>query len=389
MTEASEKTEAQTRTPKHTINERPKILDVRNLKTYFNVDGGTVRAVDGVSFYVRRGESLGIVGESGSGKSVTQISILGLIPTPPGRIAGGEIFFKGEDLLKKSDKEMRKIRGNQISMIWQDPMTSLNPFLRISRQLMEPLRIHKNMGKVEARKKAIEMLDKVGIPDAAARIDQYPHQFSGGMRQRVMIAMALLCEPTLLIADEPTTALDVTIQAQILELIKSLRTDFGTSVVTITHDLGVVAGISDRVIVMYAGQVMEEATADDLFYHPAHPYMVGLLKSVPRLDRGRVEELIPIEGLPPDTSQEIPGCPFAARCSWAVDKCRQKFPNPIEFEDGHRSFCWRAREVYAAKLGTRSEPGHAHEVEARIRAGGTIEVDSKDASPKDEGGDDV
>src|SRR5690554_442791 len=389
MTEATQKPEAQTRTPKLTLNERPKILDVRNLKTYFNIDGGTVRAVDGVSFYVRRGESVGIVGESGSGKSVTQISILGLIPTPPGRIAGGEIFFQGEDLLKKSKTEMRKIRGNQISMIWQDPMTSLNPFLRISKQLMEPLQIHKNMDKAEARQKAIAMLDKVGIPGAAQRIDQYPHQFSGGMRQRVMIAMALLCEPTLLIADEPTTALDVTIQAQILELIKSLRTDFGTSMVTITHDLGVVAGISDRVIVMYAGRIMEEAKADDLFYTPAHPYTVGLLKSVPRLDRGRVEELIPIEGLPPDTSLDIPGCPFADRCSWALDKCRQQFPEPVDFGGGHRSYCWRAKEVYAAKLGTRSAPGHAHAVEARIRAGGSIELDATNASQKDQGGDDV
>jgi len=389
MTEATQKPEAQTRTPKLTLNERPKILDVRNLKTYFNIDGGTVRAVDGVSFYVRRGESVGIVGESGSGKSVTQISILGLIPTPPGRIAGGEIFFQGEDLLKKSKTEMRKIRGNQISMIWQDPMTSLNPFLRISKQLMEPLQIHKNMDKAEARQKAIAMLDKVGIPGAAQRIDQYPHQFSGGMRQRVMIAMALLCEPALLIADEPTTALDVTIQAQILELIKSLRTDFGTSVVTITHDLGVVAGISDRVIVMYAGRIMEEAKADDLFYLPAHPYTVGLLKSVPRLDRGRVEELIPIEGLPPDTSKDIPGCPFADRCPWAVDKCRQQFPEPVDFGDGHRSYCWRAQEVYAAQLGTRSAPGHAHKIEAQIRAGGSIEIDAKNASQQNEGGDDV
>jgi oligopeptide transport system ATP-binding protein len=351
-----------------------------------------------VSFSVRKGESVGIVGESGSGKSVTQISILGLIPSPPGRIAGGEILFQGEDLLKKSRKELRRIRGNKISMIWQDPMTSLNPFLRISRQLMEPLRVHKGMEKAAARQKAIEMLEKVGIPGAAQRIDQYPHQFSGGMRQRVMIAMALLCEPDLLIADEPTTALDVTIQAQILELIKSLRTDFGTSVVTITHDLGVVAGVSDRVIVMYAGRIMEEASANDLFHSPSHPYTVGLLKSVPRLDRGRVEELIPIEGRPPDTSKDIPGCPFADRCPWAVEKCREEFPEAVEFGPGHRSFCWRADEVNAANLGTKSKPGHAHEVEQRIRAGGTIEVPTKNATPSEatpsesergQGGDDV
>lgn len=373
MTEAATKTQPAS-TPEE--DTRPKILEVKNLKTYFSSDGGTVRAVDGVSFWVREGESVGIVGESGSGKSVTQISILGLIPSPPGRIAGGEILFRGEDLLKKSAKELRDIRGNQISMIWQDPMTSLNPFLRISRQLMEPLRIHKGMDKQRARKAAIEMLDKVGIPGAAERIDQYPHQFSGGMRQRVMIAMALLCQPKLLIADEPTTALDVTIQAQILELIKALRTDLGTSVVTITHDLGVVAGISDRVIVMYAGRIMEEAPADALFYSPAHPYTVGLLKSVPRLDRGRVESLIPIEGRPPDTSKDIPGCPFVDRCPWAVEKCRQRFPEPVDLGGGHRSFCWRADEVFAAGLGTNAPAGHAHAVEAKIRAGGTIDVSS-------------
>ncbi len=360
------------------------LLEVKNLKTYFSTDEGTVRAVDGVSFAVKKGESLGIVGESGSGKSVTQISILGLIPSPPGKIVDGEILFRGENLLEKSDKELRRIRGNKISMIWQDPMTSLNPFLRISKQLVEPLRLHKGMSKAAAKQKAIEMLDKVGIPGAAERIDQYPHQFSGGMRQRVMIAMALLCEPELLIADEPTTALDVTIQAQILELIKSLREEYGTSVVTITHDLGVVAGMADRIIVMYAGRIMEEAPARELFHHPSHPYTVGLLKSVPRLDRGRAEELIPIEGRPPDTSKDIPGCPFVDRCPWAVDKCHKEFPEVTTFGDGHRSACWRADEVYAAGLGTKAEPGHVHQVEQRIRAGGTIDVDEAQ-----QGGDDA
>ncbi|QDG54551.1 ABC transporter ATP-binding protein [Persicimonas caeni] len=383
MTETAAKNEKST--AKSTLDERPKILEVKNLKTHFKTDEGVVRAVDGVSFAVRKGESLGIVGESGSGKSVTQISILGLIPSPPGEIVDGQILFQGEDLLEKKDKELRKIRGNKISMIWQDPMTSLNPFLRISKQLIEPLRLHKGMDKAAAKQKAIEMLDKVGIPGAAERIDQYPHQFSGGMRQRVMIAMALLCEPELLIADEPTTALDVTIQAQILELIKSLRKDFGTSVVTITHDLGVVAGMADRIIVMYAGRMMEEAPARELFHHPAHPYTVGLLKSVPRLDRGRTDELIPIEGRPPDTSKDIPGCPFVDRCPWAIDKCHKEFPEPKTFGDGHRSFCWRADEVYAAKLGSKSSSERVHEIEQKVRAGETIDTTAADAA----GGDDV
>ena len=350
------------------------LLEIQNLKTHFFVEGGVVRAVDGVSMHVRRGECLGVVGESGSGKSVTQITVMGLIPRPPGRIVGGRILFNGEDLLKKSAAELRSLRGNRISMIWQDPMTSLNPFLRVSRQLIEPLQIHRNMGKEEARKVAIEMLEKVGIPGAPQRFDQYPHQFSGGMRQRVMIAMALLCQPELLIADEPTTALDVTIQAQILELIKDLRRDFGTSVVMITHDLGVVAGMADRVVVMYAGKVMEEAPSMELFHRPAHPYTVGLLKSVPRLDRGRAERLIPIEGRTPDTSKEIIGCPFEPRCRWAIDKCRKEFPSEHVLSEGHISFCWRAEEVYAAKLGSHASVAHVAEVEKKIADGGVITV---------------
>ncbi|MFP4597339.1 MAG: ABC transporter ATP-binding protein [Persicimonas sp.] len=385
MTEAAPKTKD---APKG--DQRPKILEVKNLKTHFRTDEGTVRAVDGIEFSVAEGESLGIVGESGSGKSVTQISILGLIPTPPGEIVDGQILFQGEDLLEKSDKELRRIRGNKISMIWQDPMTSLNPFLRISKQLIEPLQLHKGMNKEDAKQRAIEMLDLVGIPGAAERIDQYPHQFSGGMRQRVMIAMALLCEPELLIADEPTTALDVTIQAQILELIKALRKDFGTSVVTITHDLGVIAGMADRIIVMYAGRVMEEAPAKELFHRPAHPYTVGLLKSVPRLDKGRSAKLIPIEGRPPDTSKEIPGCPFVARCPWSVEKCENEFPDPVTFSSGHRSYCWRASEVYAANLGTKAEPGHVLDIEKKVRNGGTIETSPADTDSADNeaGGDD-
>lgn len=343
------------------------LLEVQDLKTYFKTDEGVVRAVDGVSYTLRRGECLGVVGESGSGKSVTQITLLGLIPQPPGFIAGGKVLFKGEDLLQMSTRELRKIRGNRISMIWQDPMSSLNPFLKVSSQLIEPLRVHKGMSKPEARKVAIAMLEKVGIPGAAERFDMYPHQFSGGMRQRVMIAMALLCEPELLIADEPTTALDVTIQAQILELIKDLRSSLGTSVILITHDLGVVAGMADRIIVMYAGRAMEEAPSGALFYTPSHPYTVGLLRSVPRLDRGDEGRLIPIDGKPPNVSKPIPGCPFAPRCLWAQDKCHNEFPEPVEFEDGHRSYCWRAKEVREAELGTRATAEHIDAVERRIR----------------------
>ncbi|TXD37774.1 ABC transporter ATP-binding protein [Lujinxingia vulgaris] len=339
------------------------LLKVRDLKTYFDTDDGEVRAVDGVSFEIKRGECVGVVGESGSGKSVCQISILGLIPSPPGRIAGGEVTFDGRDLLGASKKQLRSIRGNEISMIWQDPMSSLNPFLKISRQLIEPLQTHQGLSKEEAREKAIAMLEKVGIPGPRERIDQYPHQFSGGMRQRVMIAMALLCEPKLLIADEPTTALDVTIQAQILELIKDLRTDLGTSVIVITHDLGVVAGMADRIIVMYAGRVMEVTAADKLFESPGHPYTVGLLKSVPRLDRGHEERLIPIEGRPPDTSKPIPGCPFAPRCAWAVSKCHSERPPLFEVAPGHRSACWRASEVYQARLGSKASTARVTRVE--------------------------
>ena len=339
------------------------LLKVRDLKTYFDTDDGEVRAVDGVSFEIKRGECVGVVGESGSGKSVCQISILGLIPSPPGRIAGGEVTFDGRDLLGASKKQLRSIRGNEISMIWQDPMSSLNPFLKISRQLIEPLQTHQGLSKEEAREKAIAMLEKVGIPGPRERIDQYPHQFSGGMRQRVMIAMALLCEPKLLIADEPTTALDVTIQAQILELIKDLRRDLGTSVIVITHDLGVVAGMADRIIVMYAGRVMEVTAADKLFESPGHPYTVGLLKSVPRLDRGHEERLIPIEGRPPDTSKPIPGCPFAPRCAWAVSKCTRERPPLFEVAPGHRSACWRASEVYQARLGSKATTARVTRVE--------------------------
>lgn len=351
------------------VPEEEPLLKVQELKTYFETDEGTVRAVDGVSFELKRGECLGVVGESGSGKSVSQISILGLIPSPPGRIAGGSVTFDGEELIGAPQKRLRQLRGNKISMIWQDPMSSLNPFLKISRQLVEPLEVHKGLRGEEAREKAIEMLEKVGIPGARERFDQYPHQFSGGMRQRVMIAMALLCQPELLIADEPTTALDVTIQAQILGLIRDLREDLGTSVILITHDLGVVAGMADRIIVMYAGRIMERASADALFRRPSHPYTVGLLKSVPRLDRGNVDRLIPIDGRPPDVSKPIPGCPFAERCGWAQERCFKERPPVAKIADDQESACWRAEEVYAAELGSRAAPEWVVAVEKAAKKG--------------------
>lgn len=353
------------------------LLELKNLKTYFKTDEGIVRAVDGVSYQVMPGESLGVVGESGSGKSVTQIAVLGLIPQPPGFIPGGEILFKGQDLLKMSKADLRKIRGNRISMIWQDPMTSLNPFLKVSRQLIEPLQVHQNLGTEDARAKAIKMLERVGIPAPSERFDQYPHQFSGGMRQRVMIAMALLNEPELLIADEPTTALDVTIQAQILELMKDLRRDLGTGLIIITHDLGVVAGMADRIVVMYAGRIVESAAARELFERPAHPYTVGLLKSVPRLDRGRAERLIPIEGRPPNVSKPIQGCAFAPRCAWATVQCHKEWPPAVEVEPGRVAHCWRATEVFEAELGTHATSEKVEKFEKQAR---DSHVEPKDAN---------
>ena len=323
------------------------LLSVRDLRTWFDEDGRVVRAVDGVSFDLRRGETLGIVGESGSGKSVTSLSIMGLIPTPPGRIAGGDIVFDGASLLTASAAEMRSIRGRRIAMIFQDPMTSLNPFMRISRQLAEVTQLHLGHSKREALAHAVHMLELVGIPDAGRRVHEYPHQFSGGMRQRVMIAMALSCRPALLIADEPTTALDVTIQAQILELIGRLREETGTSVMLITHDLGVVAGMADRVIVMYAGKVFESATAGELFARSANPYTRGLLLSVPNPAAAEGRALYQIPGLPPDVAHLPPGCPFAPRCERAQAICRETFPPFVEVAAAHHSLCHFAHDVYA------------------------------------------
>lgn len=317
-----------------------RLLEVKDLRTQFRTQDGVVNAVNGVSFTLDEGESLGIVGESGCGKSVSSLSIMRLIPQPPGKIVGGEVLFQEKDLLKISEDEMRRVRGKDIAMIFQDPMTSLNPVLTISRQLTEALELHLGMDGKAAKKRAIELLDMVGIPSARSRIDDYPHQFSGGMRQRVMIAMAISCNPKLLIADEPTTALDVTIQAQILDLIKNLRKELGMAVILITHDLGVVAGVCDKINVMYAGYVVESAAAGELFKDPRHPYTLGLLRSIPKINETRKEKLIPIEGLPPDLIDMPDACPFNPRCPYKVDRCLHQNPPLEPVKRGHYIACW-------------------------------------------------
>ena len=326
------------------------LLEVKNLRTYFDSEDGVVKAVDGISFELKRGETLGIVGESGSGKSVTNLSIIRLVPDPPGKIVSGEVIFNDSDLLLLSNDAIRKIRGRRIAMIFQDPMTSLNPFMKISKQLMEMTQLHLGHSKSQAYDHAIRLLETVGIPDARGRADNYPHEFSGGMRQRVMIAMALSCKPELLIADEPTTALDVTIQAQILELIKKLKRETGTSVILITHDLGVVAGMTDHVIVMYAGKIFEQARTGELFSLPGNPYTKGLLKSVPdpTAEQGKLYQ---IPGLPPDVAHLKPGCPFAPRCDRVEDICRREFPPFVQLNADHYSLCHFAREVYSESGG--------------------------------------
>lgn len=317
-----------------------KLLEVKNLKTQFFTQDGVVHAVNGISYSVSKGETVAIVGESGSGKSVGVMSLIRLIPQPPGKIVDGEVWFDGQDLLKLSEDELRGIRGNRIAMIFQDPMTSLNPVLTIGRQITEALELHLNMSREQSRQRAVQLLELVGIPDAGQRLDDYPHQFSGGMRQRVMIAMGLSCNPQLLIADEPTTALDVTIQAQIVDLVNRLKEELGMAIIWITHDLGVVAGMAQRVIVMYSGYIIEEASVDDLYAHPRHPYTLGLLRSIPRLDLGRQKRLIPIEGLPPDLLELPNQCPFAPRCAFSVEKCWQENPPLEEVRPDHRSACW-------------------------------------------------
>ncbi|MEC8871872.1 MAG: ABC transporter ATP-binding protein [Pseudomonadota bacterium] len=323
------------------------ILQIKDLRTFFDTRDGTVRAVNGVSLELYAGETLCIVGESGCGKSVTAMTILGLLPKPPARIESGEILFQGTDLLKLKEEEMRAIRGNDISMIFQEPMTSLNPVLTIGRQISEVISLHQGVSDRVARDRAVEILDRVRVPDAHQRANEYPHQLSGGMRQRAMIAMALSCNPKILIADEPSTALDVTIQAQILDLMRELRDDFGTSIILITHDLGVVAEMGERVLVMYAGGKVEEASVEELFHYPLHPYSEGLMTSIPRLneslamdgDRVRLQE---IPGMVPSLIEEIPGCLFAPRCSYASEQCEAESPELAEHRKHHYAACWES-----------------------------------------------
>ena len=315
------------------------LLQVQDLKTWFHTEEGTAKAVDGVSFDVRPRETLGIVGESGCGKSVTSLSILRLIPQPPGEIAGGRILFRGIDLLELPEKEMRKIRGNEIAMIFQEPMTSLNPVYTVGDQIGEVLRLHRDMSKDEARERSIEMMRRVRIPDPEQRVDEYPHQLSGGQRQRVMIAMALACDPALLIADEPTTALDVTVQAQILALLNQLQDEYGMSIMLITHDLGVIAETAHRVVVMYAGVVAEVGTAEQVFGGPNHPYTEGLKAAIPKLGE-RIERLHTIPGSVPSPYEEIVGCPFQNRCPYVMDRCRREFPSLYSLSPGHEARCF-------------------------------------------------
>lgn len=332
------------------------ILAVEDLVTRFHTPDGTVHAVNGVSFQVHEGETLGIVGESGCGKSVTMMSLLGLIPQPPGKIERGRAIFQGKDLLTLSAEEMRSTRGLQIAMIFQDPMTSLNPSLTVGSQISEALEEHKDMSSREIRARTVELLKMVGIPNAKDRIDNYPHQFSGGMRQRVMIAMALSCQPKILIADEPTTALDVTIQAQIVELVKKIRDELGMAVIWITHDLGVIAGLAERVIVMYAGYIVEQATVRELYRNPRHPYTLGLLGALPRIDGRHAKRLANIEGQPPDLYKEAHLCPFAPRCAYAVEQCWQVNPELRTVGDNHQIACWV--NVDKATIGNKAKVGN-------------------------------
>jgi len=316
------------------------LLEIKDLRTQFHTREGLVYAVNGISYELAEGETLGIVGESGCGKSVSVLSLMRLIPEPPGKIAGGQAVFQGKDLLKMSGEEIRHVRGAQIAMVFQDPMTSLNPVLTIGRQLTEALELHLGMSQQQSRERAVELLNMVNMPQSVGRLDDYPHQFSGGMRQRVMIAMALSCNPQLLIADEPTTALDVTIQAQIVELVKRLRDEMGMAIIWITHDLGIIAGLAKRVIVMYAGFIIEEAPVKELYSDPRHPYTLGLLGSLPRVDETAHRRLVSIEGLPPDLLGLPPGCPFAPRCVYAVDRCRKENPPLEPVSPGHYKACW-------------------------------------------------
>ena len=326
------------------------LLEIKDLKTRFYTQGRVIKAVDGISYSINEGETLAIVGESGCGKSVTALSVMGLIPWPPGKITGGEVLYRGKNLLTMSAEEVRKIRGKEISMVFQEPMTSLNPVLTIERQLSETVETHLGMTREQARDRSREVLSQVGISDPERRLDQYPHQFSGGMRQRVMIAMAMICKPNLILADEPTTALDVTIQAQILELMKELSLESGAAMILITHNLGVVARYADRVNVMYAGRIIEQSTALNIYGDPKHPYTLGLLKSVPRLDEAKKKKLEPIEGQPPDLGVDTPGCRFLPRCTYGdPDSCGKDFPPLLEISKGHWCACFKHDQVKASK----------------------------------------
>lgn len=316
------------------------LLDVQGLETHFKTSEGTIHAVNGVSFTLDSGETLGVVGESGCGKSVTMLSCLRLIPSPPGKVVAGKALYKGTDLLKMPQEEIRKLRGSQLSMIFQDPMTSLNPVMTIGKQLAEPLTLHMGLTQEQARKRSIELLGMVGIPNAGERLSDYPHQYSGGMRQRVMIAMGLSCNPEVLIADEPTTALDVTIQAQIVELVKRLRQELDMAIIWITHDLGVVANLAHRVIVMYGGYIIEEAPVKELYANPSHPYTLGLLGSLPKINDVNRERLFSIEGMPPILYQKPRSCPFAPRCIYAVERCWNENPPLEPIRPGHKIACW-------------------------------------------------
>ena len=325
------------------------LLQVRNLTTQFFTSSGTVRAVDNVTFHVDEGETVAVVGESGCGKSVSALSILRLVPWPPGKIVGGSINFMGQNLLEMGDEDIRRIRGREISMVFQEPMTSLNPVLSIGLQLTETMQHHLGLSSAQALKRAAELLEMVGISEPKRRLAQFPHHLSGGMRQRVMIAIALSCEPKLIIADEPTTALDVTIQAQILELMKDLTKRLGVALVVITHNLGVVARYADRVNVMYAGKIIEMGSAQQIYHQPHHPYTLGLLASVPRMDQPRGTRLIPIDGQPPDLTRLDGGCAFRPRCRFAIDRCAQEFPPLENVDSGHVSACWRVKEINELK----------------------------------------
>jgi peptide/nickel transport system ATP-binding protein len=333
------------------------LVSIEDLRVEFHTDAGVVKAVDGVTWSIEEGETLGIVGESGSGKSVSALAVMGLVPAPPARISG-RIAFRGRDLLQAGEDELRSIRGKDISMIFQDPLTSLNPVFKVGHQVAEVIQVHEKLGRIPARRRAVELLDEVGIPNARRRAEEYPHQFSGGMRQRAMIAMALALNPALLLADEPTTALDVTVQAQIMSLLRKLQEERGTAIVLITHDLGVVAGHADRVLVMYAGRVVEAAGADALFHAPRHPYTVGLLSSLARLDRRRGERLQPIPGQPPSLIRVPPGCPFHPRCPFATDICRQEMP-PLTGAGAHVAACHHQDRVVEARVSASRGSGGA------------------------------